>query len=442
MLSEKEPNATEVSNKYHKYYKGKFAIQSKVPVREEKADYDFSIWYTPGVAEPCKQIDKDKQNVYEYTNKGNMVAVVSDGTRILGLGSLGPEAAMPVMEGKSLLFKYLGNIDAVPVCIDTKDEDEIVDFVEKLQPTFGGINLEDIEKPKCFKVLEKLRESLDIPVWHDDQQGTALVSLAGLFGGLKFVGKKPEEIKLVIGGAGAAGINNAKYAITGGVKPENVKIVDSKGIISTSRDDIEEGTYKHEWAKRTNPENIEGDMKDALNGADACISATVPGPGIITKEMVSGMADDSILFAEANPVPEILPEDAKEAGVRIVGTGRSDYPNQVNNSLGFPAVFRGALEVHATGITDEMCGTAAYAIAERAEEIGLREDFVIPSMNDKEMYVKEALAVAKKAMEQGIARKKVGEKELEERIRTKLDSAKNATQLLMQEGIIPDFPSD
>lgn len=438
MNEKKDPE--EVANRYHKYFTGKFSVRSKVPVRKNKADYDFSIWYTPGVAEPCKQIDKKKERVYDYTNKNNMVAVVSDGTRVLGLGDIGPEAGLPVMEGKALLFNYLGAVDAVPICVDTKKKEEIKDLVKRLQPTFGGINLEDIEKPKCFGLLEELREELDIPVWHDDQQGTALVSLAGLLGALKLVGKKPEEIKLTIGGAGAAGINNAKYSIVGGVKPENIKIWDSKGILSPTRDDLEEGDYKLEWAKKTNPEGLEGDKGEGLEGADACISTSAPGPGVIKKEEVEKMADDAILFACANPVPEIPPDVAKEAGVRVMGTGRSDHPNQVNNSLGFPAVFRGALDVNASDITDEMCIAAAYAIAERAEELGLKEDKIIPSMNDQELYIKEAIAVAKKAMEQGIARVELTDKELEEGVRKKIESSKEVTDLLMQEKKIPPFP--
>ncbi|KXA93457.1 malate dehydrogenase [candidate division MSBL1 archaeon SCGC-AAA259I14] len=440
-MSEEEQKPPEkVANEYHKYFNGKLSTKSKVPVRKDKADYDFSIWYTPGVAEPCKKISEKKERVYDYTNKKNMVAVVSDGTRVLGLGDIGPEAGLPVMEGKALLFNYLGGVDAVPICVDTKKKDEIKDLVKKLQPTFGGINLEDIEKPKCFGLLEELRKELDIPVWHDDQQGTALVSLAGLIGALKFVGKEPQDIKLAIGGAGAAGINNAKYSIVGGVKPENIKIWDSKGILSPTRDDLKEGDYKFEWAKKTNPEGIEGGVGKALEGADACISATTPGPGVIKKEDVEKMAEDAILFACANPVPEILPDDAREAGVRITGTGRSDYANQVNNSLGFPAVFRGALDVNASDITDEMCIAAAYAISERAEELGLEEDMIIPSMNDQETYIREAIAVAKKAMEQGVARVKLTDEELERGVREKIESSKEVTQLLMREKKIPPFP--
>ncbi len=436
-MKEDEKDYEKIAEKLHSYFRGKIGTELKVPV--EKLE-DFSFWYTPGVAGPCKEISERTERVFEYTNRGNSIAVISDGTRVLGLGDIGPEAGLPVMEGKSLIFKYLGGIDAYPLCIDAEDEGEIVEFTNRISPSFGGINLEDIESPKCFSVLERLRKRLDIPVWHDDQQGTALVSIAGLLGALKVVGKDVERIKLGLVGAGAAGINNAKYAIKAGVKPENIEIVDSSGILSTSREDIEKNSYKYEWAKRTNPENVGGTMSDALKDADACIAASAPGPGTIKKEDVEEMADEAILFATANPTPEIMPEDAKAAGVKIVGTGRSDYPNQINNSLGFPAVFRGALEVAATEITDEMCIAASRAIAQRAEEIGLSEDFIIPSMEDLEMYVKEAIAVAKKAMGQGIARRELPEDKLEKRIRKKLKKPRKINELLVEEGLISKPP--
>ncbi len=439
-MDEKEESTEESANKFHEYFNGKFSTRSKVPVRRDELAHDLSIWYTPGVAEPCKRISENRNKVYDYTNKGNMIAVVSDGTRVLGLGDIGPEAGQPVMEGKSLLFNYFGGVDAVPISIDATEKEEIKDFVKKLQPSFGGINLEDIEKPKCFDLLKELREELDIPVWHDDQQGTALVSLAGLVGGLKFVGKKPEEIKLVLGGAGAAGVNIAKYSIAGGIKPENILMVDSKGILSPTRQDIGKDDYKYVWAEKTNSAGIEGDMGKALEGADACISVTTPGPGVIKKKDAERMADDAILFACANPVPEILPEDAKEAGVRIVGTGRSDYPNQINNSLGFPAVFRGALDVAASDITDEMCLAAAYAIADRAEELGLEENSIIPPMDDQETYIKEAISVGKKAIDQGVARREMTVQQLEKLVREKIEFSKEITDLLMREGKISPFP--
>ncbi|OKY77217.1 MAG: Malic enzyme SfcA [Candidatus Methanohalarchaeum thermophilum] len=421
----------------HDFYGGKFTTSFKVPLDKENLQEYSSIWYTPGVAEPCRKIKKDERKVYDYTNKGNMVAVVSDGTRVLGLGDIGPKASYPVMEGKSLFFKYLGGVDAVPLPIAEQDEEKIVELVEKIEPGFGGINLEDIEKPKCFRVLDKLKEKLEIPVWHDDQQGTALVSLAGLFSALKLVDKNISEIKLVIGGAGAAGINNAKYAIKGGADPSNVRIVDSKGILSPDREDVK-GTYKEKWAKKTNPQGERGNMKEALKGADACISATVPGPGTIKKEEVENMAEDAILFAEANPTPEISPEKAKEAGIRIIGTGRSDYSNQINNSIGFPGVFRGVLEVKATDITDKMCIAAAKAISERTEEIGLQDDFIIPGMDDKETYVKEAVAVGMQAIKEGVARKEYTRSELRGKVEEKINEPKKLMKTLRKNNLIKD----
>ncbi len=436
-MGEDEKDFGKQAEKYHKYYQGKINTKLKVPV--EKLE-DFSFWYTPGVAKPCETISKNPEKVFDYTNRSNLIAVVSDGTRVLGLEDIGPEAGLPVMEGKALLFKYLGGVDAYPLCIDTDKEDEIVETVKRLSPSFGGINLEDIESPKCFSVLENLREELDIPVWHDDQQGTALVSLAGLLGSLKVVGKDIEEIKLAIVGAGAAGLNNAKYSVEAGVKPENIKIVDSKGLLSTSREDIMKNEYKRRWAEKTNPENIEGGKEEAFDEADACIASSAPGPGIIKKKHVKLMADNAIIFATANPTPEIMPQDAKDAGARVVGTGRSDFPNQVNNSLGFPAVFRGALEVRAEQITDKMCISASKAIAERAEELGLSEDSVIPTMEDTEMYVKEAMAVAETAKKQGVARKEISKEKLEKRIRKKLKIPKEVNRLLRKEGIVSNFP--
>lgn len=432
-MSDKKSKAEKVAKKYHKNYKGKIYTELKVPVNEIE---DFSIYYTPGVAEPCKDISENKERVYDYTNKANTIAIISDGSRVLGLGKIGPEAGLPVMEGKALLFRYLGGVDAYPICIDTDDEDEIVETVNRLTPSFGGINLEDLESPKCFSILSRLREDLNIPVWHDDQQGTALVTTAALLGALKVVDKKIDEIKLVFVGAGAAGVNNAKYAIKAGAKPKNILMVDSKGILSTERGNINRKSYKYEWAEKTNSTNLEGGKKLALKDADVCIAASTPGPGTIKKEEIGQMTDEAIVFATANPTPEIMPAEAKKAGARIVGTGRSDFPNQINNSLGFPAVFRGALEVAATDITDEMCISAAYAIAERAEEVGLSDDFVIPTMDDLEMYVQEAVAVAEKAREKGVARKSISRRKLEENIKEKLTKPKKINEILKKEGII------
>jgi malate dehydrogenase (oxaloacetate-decarboxylating) len=376
---------------------------------------DFAIWYTPGVAEPCRAIKADREKVYEFTNKWNTVAVVSDGTRVLGLGDIGPEAGMPVMEGKALLFKYLGGVDAVPICLDTKDPDEIIQAVKWLQPSFGGINLEDISNPKCFYILDRLRAEAQIPVWHDDQQGTAAVTLAGLINALKIVGKKKGEVKIAVIGVGAANVAILRVMFSDGFKPANIIVVDSKAILHTGRTDLEEkqeeNPYKWDLCQRTNPDKISGGMAEALKGADVCISLSKSGPGVILPEWVKGMAKEAIVFVCANPIPEIWPWEAKEAGARIVATGRSDFPNQVNNSIGFPAIFRGALDVKARTITDEMCIAAAYELARCAEDRGINEENIAPTMGEWEVFIREAVAVGLKAIEQGVAREKTSREE-------------------------------
>ena len=427
----------------HPFYQGKIQVMAKCVVRNMD---DFAIWYTPGVAKPCLAIKDDPLTVFEHTNKGNFVAVVSDGTRVLGLGDIGPEAAMPVMEGKALLFKYLGGVDAFPICVDTKDPDELIDFVLKLQPSFGGINLEDISQPKCFYILDELRKRAHIPVWHDDQQGTAAVTVAGLINAVKLVNKKLSEIKVAMVGAGAANIRVAHQMFLAGVKPENVIMVDSKGILHTEREDAEilATKYKEKWelAQITNPDKISGGIPEAMKDADVVIALSKPGPGVIEPEWVKLMARDPILFVCANPVPEIYPWDAKAAGAKIVATGRSDFPNQVNNSLGFPGIFRGALDVRAKTITDEMCLAAAYELAKVAEDKGLREDYIIPLMEEWEVFPREAVAVALKAIEQGVARVKRTKDELMRMAEEKIRSAREQVQLLMKEGYIPPPPND
>ncbi|MDO8715724.1 MAG: NADP-dependent malic enzyme, partial [Dehalococcoidales bacterium] len=324
-LLAKARKPAEDAMKLHPFYRGKMQTVPRCCVRDFN---DFAIWYTPGVAAPCLAIQKDKEKAYEYTSKWNTVAVVSDGTRVLGLGDIGPEAGMPVMEGKALLFKYLGGVDAVPICLGTKDPDQIIQAVKWLQPSFGGINLEDISNPKCFRILDTLRKEMEIPVWHDDQQGTAAVTLAGLTNALKIVGKKKENVKLTVIGSGAANVAILRVLFTDGFKPANTIVVDSKGILSTNRSDLEaqqkENPYKWDFCKRTNPEKRAGGIKEALKGQDVCIALSQSGPGTILPEWVKGMAKDSIIFACANPIPEIWPWEAKEAGARIVATGRSD----------------------------------------------------------------------------------------------------------------------
>ncbi|RLG36432.1 MAG: malate dehydrogenase [Candidatus Alkanophagales archaeon] len=418
------------AKEYHRLYKGKIEISLKVPVRSYD---DFAIWYTPGVAEPCLEIKENEDAVFEYTNRGNTVAIVTDGTRILGLGDIGAAAGLPVMEGKALLFKYLGGVDAIPICLGTKNAAEIISAVRWLSPTFGGINLEDIETPKCFGILETLREKLEIPVWHDDQQGTALVTLAALINALKVVGKDLKDVKIAFVGAGAAGISCFKYVVKAGARPKNIVMCDSKGILHPARKDLSD--EKRRVAELTSPEGA-GGIAEALEGADVCISMARPGPGVIKKEWLRRMNDGAVSFNCANPVPEIWPWEAKEAGVKIVGTGRSDFENQINNALGFPAVFRGALDVAARKITDEMCLAAARAIAEFADERGLSESYIIPKLEETEVFIREAVAVGLEAMKQGVARKKLSKQELKEAAATKIKRAQEILKLLMREGLV------
>ena len=439
-LLAKARKPAEDAMKLHPFYRGKMQTISKCAIRDFN---DFAIWYTPGVAEPCKAIKEDKEKVYELTNKWNTVAIVSDGTRVLGLGDIGPEAGLPVMEGKALLFKYLGGVDAVAICLDTKDPDEIIQAVKWLQPSFGGINLEDISNPKCFYILDTLRKEMAIPVWHDDQQGTASVTLAGLVNALKVVGKK-KEVSLAIIGVGAANVAITRVLFADGFKPENFIFVDSKGTLHTGRTDLEEkqaeNPYKWDLCQRTNPEKRTGGIAEALKGADVCISLSKSGPDTILPEWLKGMTKDAILFACANPIPEVWPWDAKEAGVRIMATGRSDFPNQVNNSIGFPAIFRGTLDVKARTITDEMCIAAAYEVAKCAEDQGISDDYIIPTMSELEVFIREAVVVGMKAIEQGVAREKLSREELTKRAEKMIKESRETTALLMKSGLIPPVP--
>ncbi|MCD6473933.1 MAG: NADP-dependent malic enzyme [Thermoplasmata archaeon] len=440
-LLAKARKPAEEAMKLHPFYKGKIQVLPKCAIRNMD---DFAIWYTPGVAEPCKDIAKNPDMVFEHTNKANFVAVASDGTRVLGLGDIGPLAGLPVMEGKALLFKYLGGVDAFPIMIDTKDPDKFIETVKMIAPTFGGINLEDIASPKCFYILDELRKQLDIPVWHDDQQGTAAITLAGVINGLKIVGKKLNEVTFAIIGTGSANTCLIRTLIKAGVPPGNIIAVDSKGILHPNREDIkqlkEKNPYKYDIAMKTNKEGRQGGIAEALKGVDVAIAASKPGPGTIKKEWVAAMNDDAIMFAEANPIPEIWPWEAKEAGVRIFGTGRSDFPNQVNNSLGFPGIFRGTLDVRAKTITDEMHIAAAYAIAEVAEQKGLREDYIVPTMDDWEVFPHEATAVAMKAIEQGVARIKPSRQEIYEHAEAIIKHAREMTKALMKHGYIKNPP--
>ncbi len=423
----------------HPFYKGKIEVIPKCRIRDF---HDFAIWYTPGVASPCNEIYKDKEKAYELTNKGNFVAVVSDGTRVLGLGDIGPEASLPVMEGKALLYKYLGGVDAFPICLGTKDPEEIIKAVKWIQPTFGGVNLEDIAHPKCFYILDTLRKETEIPVWHDDQQGTACVTVAGLINALKIVNKTIGDIKIALIGAGAANIAISRLIVKAGVNPENIIAVDSKGILHRDREDREtlQEKYKEKWhiCETTNIRGIKGDIPQALEGADVLLSASKPGPGVIKQEWIKNMADDAIVFASANPIPEIWPWEAKEAGARIVATGRSDFPNQVNNSLGFPGIFRGALDIRATHITDEMCIEAARELAKVAEDNGIHEDYIIPNMDEWELFPREAVAVGTKGIEQGVARIEAPAEERFKLAEMIIKKARDEVQFLMKHNFILD----
>jgi len=393
----------------HRENQGKLAVKSKVPVRNAK---DLSLAYSPGVAEPCKEIFDYPRKVYEYTMKGNMVAVVSDGTAVLGLGNIGPAAALPVMEGKAVLFKSFAGVDAFPICLNTTDVDKIVETVKLLEPTFGGINLEDIAAPNCFVIEERLKKETNIPVFHDDQHGTAIVTVAGLVNALKVVGKEITEIKIVANGAGAAGIAIIKLLLRMGVK--DIIMCDTKGAIYEGRP---EGmnSIKEEVAKMTNRDRVQGNLADAVKDADVFIGVSVAGA--LSKEMISTMKPDPIIFAMANPDPEIMPSDAKEAGAKVIGTGRSDFANQVNNVLAFPGIFRGALDVYATHINEEMKMAAVYAIAELIQEEELNEDYVIPAPFDPRVAPAVAAAVARAAMETGVARRIVDPEEVAEKTR-------------------------
>jgi len=435
----KAKKPAQLSPPLHRFYEGKVQVMPKCAITSPD---DFAIWYTPGVAAPCKEIQANSDKSFELTNRWNYVAVVTDGTRVLGLGDIGPEAAMPVMEGKALLFKYLGGVDGFPICLRTKDPEEIIRACELIEPSFGGINLEDIEKPKCFQILENARERLKIPVWHDDQQGTATVILAGLMNAFKIVSKNPKKSLITLVGAGAANLRTAYVLIRWGMKPGNIIMVDTKGVIYPSREDItkDEDPWKYELAQKTNAEGRRGDISEAFKGVDAVVAASKPGPGTIKKEWVTTMADNSIIFACANPIPEIWPWEAKEAGARIVATGRSDFPNQVNNSLGFPAIFRGVLDVKAKTVTDDMCIAAAQELAKFAEERGLHENDILPRMEEWEVFPREAVACALKSIEQGVARIKPSRQELYERAVAIIQNARESVKLLMKKGLIKKPP--
>jgi len=436
----------QIAIEWHRHFGGKMETVPRCVVRGMD---DFSVWYSPGVAEACLAIQKDESLVDELTNRWNTVAVVSDGSRVLGLGDIGPKAGYPVMEGKALLYKYLGGVDSVPIMLNSKDPDEIIRTVLNLQPSFGGINLEDIAQPKCFRVLDTLRREAEIPVWHDDQQGTATVTLAGLLNALRVVGKRIEDVRIAFIGAGAANVACARLIFGRGADPANCVMVDSRGLLSTDRQDLRErrNEYPEKWhlAEITNPEHRHGAIPEALSGADVVISLSTPGPDTIRPEWISAMARDPIVFASANPVPEIWPEDAKAAGAAIVATGRSDLPNPGNNSLCFPGIFRGPLDVRARTISDEMCFTAAEALADLAPgaaEGRIDPDLILPTMEDWTVFCDIAAAVGVRAQEQGLAARSMTYAEIRAGACARIERSRRITQLMMESGVIPPPPEE
>jgi malate dehydrogenase (oxaloacetate-decarboxylating) len=449
-LLAKSRKPAEDALRLHPFYQGKMQMVPKCPI--ESVVDDFAVWYTPGVAAPCRAIQDKIDLAYDYTSKGNMVAIISDSTRVQGLQvginerDIRAVAGLPLMEGKALLFKYLGGVDAIPICLDTQDPGEIVLATKWLQPSFGGVNLEDISHPKCFHILEALRSDpkVNIPVWHDDQQGTATIILAGLINALRIVGKSFKEIRVALIGAGAVNIPTLPFLMTSGVEKGNVVVCDSHGILHPEREDIEQqqDRFKGKWwvCQETNAEGRRGGIAEAVRGADVCIAASRPGPNTILPEWVETMAADPIIFALANPIPEIWPWEAKEAGARIVGTGRGDFSNQINNSLVFPGVFRGVLDVRATTITDEMAIAAAQELARYQREKGLDEEHIVPTVQDWEVFPREAVAVAMKAQDQGLARVELSATELLHKAQQTIRQAQEVTQLLMDKGHIVPKP--
>jgi malate dehydrogenase (oxaloacetate-decarboxylating) len=439
-VADRERELAEEATRLHAFYRGKMETVPRCRVRDLQ---DFALWYTPGVAAPCRAIQADPELVYEYTSKGNTVAVVSDGTRVLGLGDIGPAAGLPVMEGKALLYKYLGGVDAVPIVLDTRDPDELIRTVLLLAPSFGGINLEDIAQPKCFRILERLRAEAPIPVWHDDQQGTATVTLAGLLNALKVTGRSIGEARIVFVGSGAANVACARLAFGRGADPGRCLIVDSRGILGRHREDVEKrkDEFIEKWrlCERTNAEGRRGGIAEALEGADVLVALARPGPGVILPEWIRRMGPRPVVFACANPVPEIWPWEAKAAGAAVVATGRSDFPNQVNNSLVFPGIFRGALDVRARTISDRMCFAAAEALA-AAVGGGPDAERLLPTMADWEVVPQVAAAVGLEAQAEGLARLSLSREDLLARARAVITRSRELTRAMMEQGFIPAAP--
>ena len=425
--------------KYSEFYKGKIQIVPKVPVRHLD---DFSYWYTPGIAAVSTKISQDPDLSFELTGRWNSVAILTDGTRVLGLGNVGPEAAMAVMEGKALIFNFFGAVNAVPIPIRVQSREEFINVAKALEPSFGGYNLEDIESPKCFFILETLQKSLNIPTWHDDQLGTASITLAGLLNALRIVNKKPVDAKVVLFGSGAANIAAAHLLIAAGFKGENLVMVDSKGILEPEREDMDSlminNPWKYKLAMITNGERLKGGAPEAFKGADVIISAAKPGPGTIKPEWIRSMNSDAIVFALANPIPEIWPEEAKEAGARIVATGRGDFPNQINNSLIFPGIFRGVLDARAKGVNFQIMVTASQEIANFVEDP--HEDKIVPTMEDWELYPSVAAAVASRTVDMGLARRTNSKQGFYKIAREIIENNRELYLKLMKEKFIKELP--
>jgi len=421
----------------HAYYRGKVQIAPRCPVRDLR---DFALWYTPGVAASSRAIVAEPERVWEQTNRGNAIAIVSDGSRVLGLGDIGPEAGLPVMEGKSLLFKVLGGVDATPLCVRVADEQELVRTVQALEPSFGGINLEDIASPRCFRVLDALRERMRVPIWHDDQQGTATVLLAALTNAAEIVGKPLGSLRIAMIGVGAANVATFRLLSACGVDPKGIVACDRGGTLHTGRNDIERqrDALADKWriCCETNADGVIGGIAEALRGADVCIAFSAPGPDLIRPEWIRAMASDAIVFACANPVPEIWPDRAREAGARIAASGRCDLPNQVNNSLAFPGIFRGALDVRARRISDQMAVAAAHELASFARERGLREDAILPSMEEWQVYPRVAAATAMAAQAEGLTATERTRESLLEEAENKIRLAREQAEALVRAGVI------
>jgi malate dehydrogenase (oxaloacetate-decarboxylating) len=426
-----------------RYYQGKIETVPKVPVRSLE---DFGLWYTPGIAAVSKAIEADPDSSFDLTGRWNTIAIVTDGSRVLGLGNIGPEAALPVMEGKALLFRYLGGVDAFPLPIRVDSQEALVETVERIAPAVGGVNLEDIASPKCFFVLEQLQKRLPVPVWHDDQLGTAASTVAGLLNALKVTGRSIGSIRTVLLGAGAANLVTARLLITLGHDPSELTLVDSKGVLHAEREDLDELMLHNPWKYRialaTDGGGRKGGLAEAAEGADVLLAASTPGPHTIAPDVIRKMAKGPIVFALANPVPEIYPSHAMEAGAAIVATGRSDFPNQVNNSLIFPAVFRGVLDARARSIPDELVLAAAAELAARAEDVGLNATHILPTMAETNVFPHVAAAVATKAVDLGLARRRYSRAEFLERARVRMARPAQLAKALQAAGLIPPMPDE